>query len=137
MTSKKFVKAFIAGMSLPAVILPIVFTLLYLNVHAIVMQRALEFIPMYLPLVWGFANALFVKFNNDATGKKANKGLIITGLVLGLLVAIFGVFIAHIPMRVFGNSMQEMQYAPLVVIPVVYAILFRYVVRWLNKVVGL
>jgi hypothetical protein len=135
MTSKKFVKAFIAGMALPAVLLPIAYTMLYLNIHSVVTQHTLQFIPMYLPLAWGVANAIFFAMQGEGSTKNANSGLIVTGACLGFLVAVFGVFVAHIPTMVFGN-LRDMQYAPLVVVPVVYAILFRYVVKWINKTVG-
>lgn len=135
MSNKKLVKAFVAGMSFPAIVLPVIYTLMYLNVRSVALQHALQFIPMYLPLVWGIANAINAKLQKDATGKKANHSLIVTGACLGFLVAVFGVFVANIPMKVFAH-IQHGQYLPLIVLPVVYAILFRYVVKWFNKLVG-
>ncbi len=134
MNSKRIVKAFIAGLTLPAVVLPIMYTLLYFNVRNIFTQHALQFIPMFLPLAWGVANLVFAHLNKETHTKGANSGLVITGACLGFLVAVFGVFIAHVPSILFGKG--QYQYLPLLIVPVVYAILFRYVVKWFNKLIA-
>lgn len=136
MKSKKFVKAFIAGMALPAVVLPIIYTLLYFNVRGLITARTLQFVPMFLPLAWGLANALCVKVQEDLKPRSINNSLLITGACLGFLVAVFGIFIAHIPTRVFGPNIDSLQFLPLILVPIIYALLFRYVVKWLNKLVG-
>lgn len=134
MNTKKLVKAFIAGLTLPAIVLPIMYTLLYFNVRNVFTQHALQFIPMFLPLAWGAANLVFVYLHKETSTKGANGGLVVTGACLGFLVAVFGVFIAHVPAMLFGKG--HLQYLPLLIVPVVYAVLFRYVVKWLNKLIG-
>lgn len=136
MTSKKFVKAFIAGLALPAIILPVLYTLLYFNVRNALTHHALQFLPMFLPLAWGLANALFIRAHEKGSAKTVNRGLIVTGAILGFLVALFGVYVAHVPEVILGK-LNHVEYAPLVVLPILYAILFRYVVKWINKEVGL
>ncbi len=135
MNNKKLVKAFIAGMVLPAFLLPILYTLLYFNVRNVVTQHALQFIPMFLPLAWGLANTLFIHLHKDTSTRGMNTGLIVTGVCLGFLVAVFGVFIAHVPTMLLGKG-THLQYLPLLVVPVLYALLFRYVVKWLNKLLA-
>lgn len=135
MNTKKLVKAFIAGMTLPAVLLPIIYTLLFFEVHNVFTKHALQFIPMFLPLIWGLANVVFIRMQKESSNKGTNSGLIVTGACLGFLVAVFGVFIAHIPNAIFGKG-TNMQYVPLIIVPIIYAILFRYVVKWLNKLLG-
>lgn len=136
MTVKKFVRAFIAGMALPAVVLPIAYTILYFNVRSPITTHTLQFIPMFLPLAWGLANAIYAKMLEESSPKKANGGLVVTGACLGFLVAVFGVFVIHAPTAVFGEKVFNYQYLPLIVLPIVYAILWRYIVKWLNKLVG-
>lgn len=135
MASKKLVKAFIAGMALPAFVIPIVYAFMFFQVRNPIARNALLFLPMFLPLAWGLANTLFVKLHNEAAGKNANNGLTITGACLGFLIAVFGVFIVRVPAVVFGKT-DAWQYAPLIIVPIIYAILFRYVVKYLNKLVG-
>jgi hypothetical protein len=131
MTAKKFVKAFIAGMALPAVFLPIAYSVLFVNEHHALMIHPIQFIPMYLPLAWGLANAMYVQLHG-APGKHVNRGLWITGICLGFVVAVYGVFVMHLPTIIFG-VVHGYDYAPLIILPVVYGLLFRYVVKWLNK----
>lgn len=135
MTLKKFVKAFIAGMALPAIFLPLAYTILYFYVHGPFAAHALQFIPMFLPLAWGLANAIYIKLQEESSPKGVNSGLIVTGACLGFLVAVFGVFIIHVPSMVFGHA-SSLQYLPLVLVPIIYAILWRYVVKWINKLLG-
>jgi hypothetical protein len=135
MTVKKFVKAFVSGMAFPAVFLPLAYTCLYLMQHRNLTEHPIQFIPMYLPLVWGLANVINLKVNDEARGKNINKGLWVTGLCLGFVVAAIGVFKMHIPTMIFGQ-MHGFEFAPLIVLPIVYGLLFRYVVKWLNKTIA-
>lgn len=134
MNTKKLVKAFIAGLTLPAVVLPIMYTLLEFNVRNVFPQHTYHFIPMFLPLAWGLANAIFIYLHKEGSSKGVNGGLIVTGACLGFLVAAF-VVMTRVPEMVFGRG-SNLQYLPLIVAPVVYAILFRFVVKWLNKLIG-
>lgn len=135
MTVKKFVRAFVSGMAFPAVFLPLAYTCLYLMQHRHLTQHPIQFIPMYLPLVWGLANVINSKVNDEARGKSINKGLWTTGVCLGFAVAVIGVFKLHIPTMIFGH-MRGFEFAPLIVLPIVYGLLFRYVVKWLNKAIA-
>lgn len=132
MTSKKLVKAFVSGMAFPAVFLPIAYSCLYVMEHRALTEHPIQFVPMFLPLAWGFANVIHSQVNSEARGKDINKGLWITGIILGFLVAVVGIFKLHIPTMIFGE-LRGFEYAPLVVLPIVYGFLFRYVVKWLNK----
>ena len=91
MTSKKLVKAFVSGITFPAVFLPLAYTFLYMADHRALTQHPIQFIPMYIPLVWGIANMIHTKVNDEARGKSINKGLWLTGGILGFLVAVFGI----------------------------------------------
>lgn len=133
MARKKLIKAFIAGMAFPAVFLPLAYTLLFFIENHSIQQHPIQFIPMYLPLLWGIANAIFIQLHDDNNNKSnRNSGLWVTGAILGFVVAVFGVFIVHIPTMIFGD-MHGFEFAPLIVLPIVYGLLFRYVVKWLNK----
>ncbi len=134
MNSKRLLKAFIAGLTFPAVVLPLVYTMLYFNVRVVYTQHFLQFIPLFLPLTWGIANALFFYMHKGSSPRSTNNGLIVTGACLGFLVAVFGVFIAQVPAMLFGKG--NLIFAPLFIVPAIYAFLFRYVVKWLNKLIG-
>lgn len=132
MASKKLVKAFVSGMAFPAVFLPLAYAGLYMMDHRALTQHPIQFVPMFIPLAWGIANVIHSKVNDEARGKSINKGLWLTGAILGFLVAVVGIFMMHIPTMIFGE-LRGFEFAPLVVLPIVYGLLFRYVVKWLNK----
>lgn len=136
MTTKRYVKAFIAGMAFPGVALPLAYSALFMSKHQPLMHHPIQFIPMYLPLVWGLANMVYAKVYGNASPKKANVGYWVIGIVLGFIVAAVGIYALHLPHAVFGVTRQY-ELAPLVIVPIVYGLVFRYIVKWLNKVVAI
>ena len=135
MASKKQVKGFIAGLAFPATVLPFAFTGLYFSQHGQLVTNTLQFVPMYLPIAWGVANTIYLACRNNSK-KTTNAGLWLTGIILGLLVAMYGVFVAHLPKDLFG-SQGNSQFAPLIFIPIIYGVFFRYIVKWINKLLEL
>ncbi len=136
MLNKKLIRAFIAGMAFPAVFLPLAYSFLSLISPRHLIGHPVQFITMYLPLFWGLANCIFVIYLHGSSNKIINQGLWMTGIGLGFVVAIFGVFFMRLPTMLFG-IMNEFMFAPLIILPIVYGLVFRYVVKWLNKLVGL
>ncbi len=133
MTFKKFVKTFAAGMLFPAVFLPLVYTVLYvLELHNMP-SEPLQFIPMYIPILFGITNVLYMRLQESAATQDINLGFWITGAILGFVVAVFGIYVLHLPVIVFGLS-GCMQLLPMLVVPVVYGAIFRYIVKRLNKI---
>lgn len=133
MTFKKFVKAFVSGMAFPAVFLPLAYTVLFLMEPRPAPPTPLQFIPMFIPLVFGIANALFVNMSEGMPAKSSTTGLWVVGACTGFIVAVVGVFILHFPTLVFGVVPPGMEYIPLIALPIIYALIFRYIVKWLNK----
>ncbi len=135
MSLKKFVKAFVAGMVFPGIFLPLAYTLLYVMDTRPIPTRTLEFVPMYLPIIWGFANAIFMHLHEGSSVKRLNAGLWVTGACLGFLVAVCGVFILNLPTIVFGE-LNGLEFVPLIILPVIYGAVFRYIVKWFNKMIS-
>ena len=129
-------KAFIAGLAFPATVLPIVYTILYLANHDAVVSLPLQFIPLFLPLVFGLWNMLCFMFGDRCPIKNKSAHLWFTGASLGLLVALVGVFIIGLPELLFGWT-GTMQYLPLIFVPIVYGLIWRYIVGYLNDLFGL
>lgn len=124
-------KAFIAGLVVPSVILPLILcTALHVEKSQILMIPFLHFIP----LIWGGWNVIyFLLFKHLSTD--VNGRLLITGAALGLIVAIYAVFQLDLPSQL--GLPGYMHYVPLVVAPVLYALLWRYAVKPLNTLLGL
>lgn len=135
MTSKKFIRAFVAGMLFPAVFLPFAYTVLYfLELHTLP-REPLQFIPMYIPLLFGITNLLYIRMSDGVPVQNANIGLWVSGAILGFFVAVFGVFVLHLPTIVFGFN-NGMAMLPLIILPIIYGAIFRFIVKWLNKILA-
>lgn len=138
MTLKKFVKAFIAGLAFPAVFLPLAYTLLFFVEHTALRTHSLQFIPMYIPIVFGITNALYIHIGDGLPNKSVNAALWAVGGCLGFVVAVLGVFFIHVPSLVFGSMLDnDLVYMPLIVLPIVYGFIFRYIIKWLNKLLAI
>jgi len=130
MSFNQFVKSFIAGMVFPGIFLPLAYTIFYFVRPVPFHENPLQFIPMYIPLLFGIANVISASF---AKPQVANGRLWLTGILLGLIVSIVGVFALNIPALVFGFS-DGLKYAPIIFLPIIYGIIFRYFVKWLESV---
>ncbi len=127
-----YLRALIAGSFFPAMILPIIMSILsYFGKEDVLGVLVLH----YMPWVWGIWNILFFAFLKDHFGKSEAVQYLLPGAILGLFVALYGVFILGIPAML--GFPPDWTYAPLVVAPIVYALLWQFVVRPLNRVVGL
>lgn len=130
-----FIKIMLAGMGFPSFVLPLIYTALYSYDPSLIQANPLQFIPMYIPLLFGITNIIYIKMGSSHI-KNANHRLWIVGACLGFIVAIVGVFILKLPALVFGLS-HGLQYLPLIFLPILYGLLFRYIVKALNKLLNL
>ncbi len=127
-----YIKAFISGVIFPSVILP--FVLLYASIkgdHNILSISSLHIVP----LVWGLWNVLYFAFFKNALHASENIRLLITGAVLGFILAAYAVFWLDLP-TVLGIPTQ-IHCLPLFAAPIVYALAWRFIVKPLNGLVGL
>ncbi len=127
----KYLKAFIAGLIFPAALLPVVIFVISLSGK----MDILEIAPIYMtPWIWGIWNVLYFSIGERCPIKKPNLRLWTTGASLGFLLALFVVFVFKVPALLLGLK-GCWQYFPLIVMPLVYSILWRYVVKHLNSLV--
>ena len=132
----KYVKAFIAGLAFPATVFPILYSGVYLGGQGEVRTVPVQFFPLFIPLVFGLWNDLYFLIGKRCPVRDRNVRLWAHGGILGFLAAVFGVFVIGIPALLF-NVTGGIQYLPLVVVPIVYGLIWRYVVKYLNDLVGL
>ena len=124
-------RAFIAGIAFPSVILPIFLC------FAVFFQReellSVVFVHI-IPLIWGVWNVLYFAVCKEKLPGDENTKLLITGATLGVVVALIGVFCVGIPsiIGLTGNA----EYLPLIGVPIVYALLWKFVVNPLNDILG-
>ncbi|MBK5190872.1 MAG: hypothetical protein JJE19_05195 [Methanosarcinales archaeon] len=128
-----YLKAFIAGLTFPATVFPLVLLALWSAGKIAI----LEILPIYLaPLIWGVWNVLYFAVGKRCPVKNQNLRLWVTGAVLGFLLALCVVFVFKAPSVLFGIT-GYLQYVPLAMITIIYSILWRYVVKYFNSLLGL
>jgi len=134
MSLRYFIKAMLAGMGFPSLVLPLLYTVLYIYKPTLIQANPLQFIPMYIPILFGLTNIIYLHMDTKII-PNANFRLWITGAGLGLIVATIGIFIFKLPALIFGFS-HGWQYFPLIFLPFIYGFIFRYIVKALNKLLN-
>ena len=120
-------------MTTPAILLPFVLLTLSLTNNI----RFIELIPIYLiPILWGAWNVMYFDIGQKCLIKKQNYRLFVTGASLGFIIAILAVFRFNILYSLF-NLTGPITYLPLVCVPLLYGLVWRYCVKYINSVVGL
>lgn len=128
----RYFRAFISGLVIPSIILPFVlFIALSLGKSQVLAIPFLHFIP----LIWGIWNILYFAFIKDILPGELNLRLLITGAVLGFLIAFYGVFWLNLP-EIIGLP-NQIKYLPILIAPILYAILWKFCVKPLNDLLGL
>lgn len=131
MTFNNMVKALISGMALPAIFVPFAYTALYFFVGFDVQVSSIQFLPLFLPLLFGITNLLHFSLAGYCPIRVYNWRLWQAGAILGLIVAALAIFVFHLPTVVFGAT-DIYQYVPFVVLPIIYGAIFRYFIKWIN-----
>lgn len=126
-----YLKMFIAGMALPSFVLPFVLSFAWFNQKNEFFTHLFQY---YIPLIWGVWNILYFTCFQKLMPGNENTKLLLTGGLLGLLIAIYGVFWTHMP-NMLGLT-GSLQYAPLIIAPLLYALAWLYIVDPLNKLLG-
>ena len=128
----RYLRAMVAGVFFPSILLPIILLIASTYGKADLLQ--VKFFHI-IPLLWGGWNILYFAFFKDVFPGSEVVKLLLTGAILGLLVAIIAVFWLRLP-EILGLP-RHLQLLPLVGAPIGYAILWALVMKPLNKIVGL
>lgn len=128
----KYIKMFVAGIIFPSILLPFLLLIaLGFGKSQIYTLPLLHFIP----IIWGIWNVLYFTVFLEHLPKNSTLRLLITGAVLGLLVALYGVFVLDIPALV--GLPPSLTYLPLIGAPILYAICWLFIVNPLNHLLGI
>lgn len=128
----KWLKAFIAGIVVPSIILPILVLILnYLGKTQVLTHPFLHFIPV----IWGLWNIFYFLYLKNVLPENQDTRLLITGAILGFLITFYGIFWLNIPQLI--GLPDQIRYLPLIVGPLLYAVLWRYLVKDLNNILYL
>lgn len=121
-----------AGIIFPSIVVPFLILIFYiLGKKELISILFLHF----LPILWGIWNVLYFTVFHKILPRNETLRYLITGGVLGLLIALFGVFILHLP-NVLGFP-KSFTYWPLLIGPVLYAIVWLFIIKPLNHLIGI
>jgi len=132
----KMIKAFLAGLAFPSVFLPFAYSILYIILPNNVPTHPIQFVPLYIPILFGITNMIYVGVGDHCPVPGINNRLWTTGAILGFLVALIGIFVFRLPTIIFGFT-GIIQYLPIILLPIIYGAIFRYIVKWLNRVLDI
>lgn len=121
-------KAFVSGTVVPTIIIPIAILAALRSGNEAVLQIPLLHL---IPVIWGLWNVFYLAVLKNVLPKDENTQIAIAGALLGLLIALWGVFVAQIPGKL---HLEHLKWIPLIAAPVLYAILWRFIVKPLNRI---
>lgn len=125
-----YFKAFLVGLAIPAILLPFV---LYGGVWIGKPELLNVIVLHFLPLVWGIWNIFFLLFFQWLKPGNVNASYFLMGGLLGLFLAIYGVFGLNLPGLV--DVHPPLSYLPLLFVPILYALLWRGFIKPLNQAI--
>ena len=128
-------KAFIAGLAFPAAAVPILYSIFYFADLGEIRNIPFQFFPLYLPIIFGLWNMIDHLIGKRCPIKNRNLHLWFNGILLGFILALVGVFIVHLPTLLFGLT-GGWEYSPLIIIPILYGLIWRYIIKFLNDLLG-
>jgi len=129
----KYLRALMAGIFLPAIVFPTMTIVLLLTGNLYLM----EILPLYIiPFLWALWNVLYFAVGRKCPIKDQNPRLFVHGATLGFIIAAFAVFIFKIDQLLFGCWSPNV-YSLLIIAPLGYGLLWRFLVKPLNKLAGL
>lgn len=131
----KHIKAFVAGIIIPAILLPVLRHIFFLQGHTGAGARPLQYFALSIPLAWGVWNVIFFLLENQRPLQGRDTRRWLFGAGLGFIMALISVFIVGVPGKVLGVT-GALQYLPLLVIPLIYSFVWRYLVKLFNVIVG-
>lgn len=127
----RYLKAFVAGIVIPATILQIA-TIIEFFIGWPPIKQSYFF--HQLPIVWAVWNVLYVGYFIKIWPSNKTASYLIHGAVLGLLLLVPAFLLAIPKMLGFAG---EGQYIPVIIVPVIYALIWVIGVRPLNRVFGI
>jgi len=132
---KLYLRAFLVGSSFPVVLWPF----LYLGISFTLNPGAsikMGLIPITIPIIMGLVNTLYVFTEQKWSSGYSNKRLWLFGGLYGLVLSLFGNFVYNVPIDLFQLS-GPMQYIIIPIAITLYSLIWRYIIKNLNKVVGI
>ncbi|PCI21375.1 hypothetical protein COB64_00640 [Candidatus Wolfebacteria bacterium] len=130
----KYIRAFVAGSAFP-IMLAVVFVY-FLGMLALGFGEGIDKIEfLRLPIILGVVNILHIGLLQKWPAKNLNKRLWLVGILLGIALVLPANFISDTTEKLFG--LPGPQILTIIAAPIAYGAIFRYILKYLNRMVGL
>ncbi|RLA65891.1 MAG: hypothetical protein DRQ88_04080 [Epsilonproteobacteria bacterium] len=131
----KTFKTFLAGMAFPAIFLPFLYSYLFLQGNPATTQAPIALGVHFAPILVGLWSVLAIKLGNYIFFKDTRLMCTSSGLILGIIVGVIATFVYPLFETLFGLE-GALRYFPLIFYPILFSLIFRFVVHPLNKSFG-
>jgi len=130
------IKAFIIGSSFPVIIWPFLYLGIakYINTES---SFTYSLVPITLPIVFGIVNVLQLHLRPLSGKINRTTHYWLVGGLYGLGLSLYGNFIAHVPVNLFGLPDTAIQYTTIPLAIILYALVWRFIVKHLNHLFGI
>jgi hypothetical protein len=129
-----YTKSFLAGLAFPAIFIPIIYSIFYLLQHSIIYNASIILTAMQLPLIFAISNIILIWQQKGNIKRITNKLYYIAGAILGIFMSLHGIFILELPTKIFAIS-GNWKFIFLIIIPIIYALIFRFIVKQFNAII--
>ncbi|MDD5418053.1 MAG: hypothetical protein PHW96_04185 [Candidatus Nanoarchaeia archaeon] len=123
-----YIKILASGFIIPTLgilVIALVFTLLDIEI-----MRSILYIYL-VPFMWGLWNLFYYQFLKGKEGMK-DSDLFLIGAALGFIDATIEISVVNLPEMI---GMENMKYVFIIIFPLVYGLLWTYVMKKLNKLI--
>jgi hypothetical protein len=132
-STKVLCKAFLVGSAVPVFLVPLIGYWSFAMLANPETSYSLAMIPIGYPILIGFLNVCFMLFRESIPLKKESHKYIIFGLVIGFILSLIGKFTVDFPSMELETP-EKLQFLVHIFAPIIYALVFRYVIKPLNEI---
>jgi len=128
----RFFKAYVVGMFFPGILVPFIYLIPRYFGYGPFVNHPFQILALSIPVIWGLWNTITVFIGEHFPEKSWAFKSKVFGLVLGLIAGIISVTVFPVFKYIF-NFEGYLNYSSLIILPIVYAFLWRFVVDNLNS----
>jgi hypothetical protein len=130
--NKMLCKAFLIGSSVPVFLVPLIGYWSFAKIANPETAYSLVTVPISYPIIIGILNVFFLMLRESIPLKKDTHKYLAFGLVVGLILSLIGKFVFDFPTLQLELP-EHLQFVVHIFAPIVYALVFRFIIKPLNE----
>lgn len=134
-SAEKFLKAFLVGSSITVFLVPLLGYWSFAVLANPETSYSVATIPVTYPIVIGLLNVLYQFLKPLLPFKSSGNNYLFIGLVYGIILSLIGKFVMDFPTQELETP-EQLQYLVFIFAPIAYALVFRWIIKPLNQMLG-